>query len=69
MEARKAGKSWRCWTDAGFHIWLFVGEMSLPLSRERGSPVLRVEHFREDGLRETNNWMIDRQGKWHRCVD
>jgi hypothetical protein len=67
--ATKAGQSSCAWTDAGFHVWLFVGEMSLPLSRERGSLVLEVKYHREHGLRETGTWVIDRNAKWHRLVD
>lgn len=67
--AASSGQSWRAFTDPGYHFWLFVGQMSLPLSRERGSPVLQLEYHREHGLRETGTWVIDRQAKWHRCVD
>jgi hypothetical protein len=42
--------------------------MSLPLSRERGSPVLLVEHYDESGeLKESGAWMPDQEGKWRRC--
>jgi hypothetical protein len=69
IAAAKAGQSWCAWTDAGYHVWLFLGEMSLPLSRERGAPVLQLKYHREHGLRETGKWFIDRQAKWHRLVD
>jgi hypothetical protein len=69
IRAGKEGQSWCAWTDRGFQAWLFVGEMSLLLSRQRGSPVLRVKHYRESGLREAAAWLVDRQGNWHRCVD
>jgi hypothetical protein len=69
IKATKDGQSWRAWMHGGVHIWLFVAEMSLPLSRERGSPLIQVKSYREDGLRESANWLVDRQGKWHRCID
>jgi hypothetical protein len=68
ITATKAGQSWCAWMDAAFHSWLFLGELSVPLSRELGSPVLQLRYHREHGLRETGIWLIDRQGKWHRCV-
>ncbi|MGH8142182.1 MAG: hypothetical protein ACREU2_06670 [Steroidobacteraceae bacterium] len=69
IAATKAGQSWVAWNDPGFHAWLFVGEMSMPLSRERGSPVVQMTYYREHGLRETGVWFIDREAKWHRCVE
>lgn len=67
--ASEAGQSWCAWIDKGFHVWLFVAEMSLPLSRERGSPVLELKYYREHGLRESGRWVIDRDAKWSRCTD
>jgi hypothetical protein len=59
---------WTCFTD-GFRIWLFTGEMSLELSRERGAPVLTVNVYSESGdLQEANHWTTDRDGNWQRCV-
>jgi hypothetical protein len=69
MEAVKLGKSWSCWAQ-GTQIWLFTAEMSLPLSRERGAPVLQVKLYGEDGLlRESGNMMTDHTGNWCRCAD
>ena len=69
VDAMKAGQSWCCWGETDlFHIWLFIAEMSLPLSRDRGTPVFKLKYYREYGLRETANWVIDRQAKWHRLV-
>jgi hypothetical protein len=60
---------WTCWSD-GFRIWLFTGEMSLPLSRERGAPVLTVSKYSEQGyLQEVGQWTVDREGSWRRCAD
>ena len=66
-QALKAGQSWMAWSDVGVRVWLFVAEMSLPLSRERGSPVLEVKHYQGDGLKETAYWVVDRQANWQRC--
>ena len=68
MTAAKTGQSWAAWHDTRAHVWLYVAQMSLLLSQERGSPVLQVRHFRETGLVDTCNWVIDRDAKWH-CWD
>ena len=39
--AIEKGHVWACWADS-YHTWLFTCEMSLPMSRERGVPVLAV---------------------------
>jgi hypothetical protein len=65
--ASEQGRIWLCWTDA-FNSWLFTCEMSLPLARERAAPVLQVNLHGESGeLIDSGDWMVDRQGKWHRC--
>lgn len=62
------GRIWACWADP-FSTWLFTCEMSLPLSRERGTPVLQVNLYDEAGeLKEAASWMANQGGKWHRCV-
>jgi len=39
--------------------------MALPLSRERGAPVLRVSRYKETGeLTEVGAWTPDRDGRW-----
>ena len=67
-KAAERGQVWGCW-ERGSHSWLILGEMSLDLSRERGSPVLRIEVYGDEGLRETGLWTSDRGGKWSRCSD
>ena len=58
--------AWGCWTDDK-GIWLFTAEMSLPLSRKHGSPVLLVNQYREDGeLKHSGAWGADTEGKWRR---
>ena len=63
------GQVWTCWAYAT-QMWLFTGEVSLPLSRERRAPVLRVSLYSEDGgLKESGAWMTNPDGHWHRCPD
>ena len=64
--AMSLGHSWAAWCDSGAHVWLYVGNLSRLLSRKRGSPVLQVKHYRETGLVDTCNWVIDRNAKWCR---
>jgi hypothetical protein len=70
MQAIKLGKSWSCWTRGSTQTWLFTAEMSLPLSRKRGAPVLQVKLYGDDGLlRESGTVTTDQSGKWSRCAD
>ncbi len=62
------GRAWSCWAD-GLRHWLFIGEMSLPLSRERGAPVMLVDIYEEDGLKDSGAWTSESDGKWHRCAE
>lgn len=69
LRAMRQGQPWSCWAR-GSAIWLFTGEMSLPLSRERGTPVLIVRCYGEDGeLRDSGTWRQDVLGSWSRCAD
>jgi hypothetical protein len=68
--ARHLGQSASCWTDGRKCFYLYIAEMSLPMSRERREPVLRVEHLQEDGqLAASGWWFIDRRGSWRRCAE
>src|SRR5690349_15892448 len=40
--ATEQGKVWSCWRTSSSDTWLFTCEMSMPLSRKRGTPVLQV---------------------------
>ena len=65
--ATQKGHIWACWADS-YHTWLFTCEMSLPLSRERGAPVLLIDLYYEAGdLKESGTWVSDQDGKWRRC--
>jgi hypothetical protein len=49
-------------------VRLFVGEMSLELSKERGCPVLQVRQHSEDGaLQDYSIWVQLTEGTWKRC--
>ena len=64
--ATHEGHAWACWVDRS-HTWLFTCEMSLPLSRERGAPVLKVSRYDESGeLRDVGTWSLDRDARWVR---
>ena len=63
-----SGRAWSCWAH-GERRWLFTGDLSLDVSRERGRPVLRVDAYEEAGLKDAGLWMPDRDGHWQRCAD
>ena len=64
--AIKEGLTWSCWAH-GLHTWLFTCNMSRPLTRQRGAPVLQVSLYGEDGsLRDRGSWIPDDHGKWCR---
>ena len=68
-QAAQEGRVWRCCANS-YETCLFTCEMSLPRSRERGSPVLLVNRYSESGeLQEAGSWMSDQEGKWRPCAD
>jgi hypothetical protein len=67
--ATSEGRVWVCWSNPHYY-WLFTGEMSLDLARERGAPVLLVNRYDENGeLEDSGPWTTDSAGKWQRCAD
>lgn len=67
--ATEQGQVWSCWAH-GTRLWLFVCDMSLPSSRERGTPVLQVSLYAEDAsLQDSGSWTTDPRGNWNRCAD
>jgi hypothetical protein len=68
MTAVKGEGTWRAWV-AHDGIRLFVTEMSLDLSRERGCPVLKVTSYEDRGrLLNFSLWVQLADGAWHRCA-
>jgi len=68
IQAAKEGQTWSCRAH-GLHTWLFTCNMSRPLSRERGAPVLQVSLYDDDGgLRDCGTWIPDQSGKWCRSA-
>ena len=67
--AVKEGRVWTCLASTE-EMWLFTCEMSLELSRERGSPVLSVNRYDEKGIRtDSSAWMSTPEHRWRRCGD
>jgi len=65
-QALREGQTCSCWAH-GLQTWLFTCNMSRPLSRERGAPVLDVSLYGDDGrLRDRGSWVPDQHGKWCR---
>jgi hypothetical protein len=60
------GWVWSCWAHE-VRTWLFTAEMSLPLSRERGTPVLHIKRYSDELLEDSGTWTTDPRGAWHRC--
>ena len=61
--------AWCCWTDDR-SIWLVTAEMSLPLSRKLGKPVLQVSFYGTDGEpKDTGCWAPGEEATWQRCSE
>lgn len=66
-DGEENGFSWIAF-DYGWRSSLYLGEMILEQSRERGHPVLRVTEYGEDGaLRATHDWLVQGPGKILPC--
>jgi hypothetical protein len=60
-------QAWCAWSDDRY-IWFISGELSLPLSRERRSPVLHIRRYDEEAtLQETGSWLLVRGLLWEPC--
>jgi hypothetical protein len=59
-----AWQAWMCYDG----VRLFVAEMSLELSRERGCPALKVSYFNgEAELQNYSHWIQLADGTWQQC--
>lgn len=68
IQALKNGRAWSAWADED-RIWLFIAEMSLAPSRERGCPALQVSVYREGGkIKEWRQWACLNDGTWQPCA-
>jgi len=69
MRAVKGEGAWRAWISHD-DVRFFVAEMSMELSRERGSPALKVHHYNGRGqLQQYGVWVHLPGGAWQRCAD
>jgi hypothetical protein len=64
------GETWSCWAHNA-RVWLFICELSLALSRERGAPVLLVRQYNEDAeSKDSGTWRYaPESGTWTRLAD
>jgi hypothetical protein len=70
LRATNLRQCWAYWADGHEHAWLFVAELPLSRSRERGAPVLQLDVYREDGeMHDTGRWVAFSEGTWQRCAD
>ena len=69
FRAMREDRAWCAWRDNS-RMRLLTCEMLLDSSRERGSPVLNVHLYGEDGrLEDSASWAVDNEGKWCRRSD
>ena len=61
IKAVKGDGAWQAWTSYD-GIRLFVAEMSLDLSRERGFPVLKVSYYDDEA-------QLQKHGVWFQLTD
>jgi hypothetical protein len=66
FQAMRKNRAWCAWKDNS-RVLLLTCEMLLEQSRERGSPVLHVQLYGEDGeLQDDAWWLVDQEGAWRR---
>jgi hypothetical protein len=64
IKAVKGDGAWLAWTSYD-GIRLFIAEMPLDLSRERGHPVLKVSYYNDKAqLLKFSVWVQLREGGW-----
>lgn len=68
IKVAKSDGAWRAWTSYD-GVRLFIAEMSLELSRERGCPVLNVSYYTDAGrLQLYSLWVQLADGAWRQCT-
>jgi hypothetical protein len=68
IKVAKSEGAWRAW-EGYDGVRLFIAEMSLDLSRERGCPVLKVSYYTDAGrLQLYSLWVQLTDGAWRRCT-
>ncbi len=68
IKAVEADGTWRAWRSHD-GIRLFIAEMSMELSRERGRPALKVSYYNDEGrLQQYSLWVQLTDGGWQRCA-
>lgn len=66
-DAETTSGVWRAWLNPDGRR-LFVAELSVDLSRERGHPVLLVHYYNDGGaLEEFSAWAHLADGAWREC--
>jgi hypothetical protein len=64
IKASEGDGAWLAWTSYD-GIRLFIAEMSLDLSRERGNPVLKVSNYNDEAqLLKYSVWVQLTDGSW-----
>jgi hypothetical protein len=68
IKAVEADGAWMAWRSHD-GIRLFIAEMSMELSRERGRPALKVKYYNDQGrLQQYSLWVQLTDGAWQRCA-
>jgi hypothetical protein len=68
IQASKGEGTWRAWVSHD-GVRLFVTEMSMALSRERGCPALNVRYYNDQArLQSYTMWVQSTDGAWQRCA-
>jgi hypothetical protein len=68
IKATKSEGAWRAW-ESYDGVRLFIAELSLDLSRERGCPALKVSYYTESArLQLYSLWLQLADGSWQRST-
>jgi hypothetical protein len=68
VNALKTDGAWQAWSCYD-GVRLFVAEMSLELSRERGQPALKIRYYNDQGkLQKYSHWTQLTDGEWQQIA-